>query len=493
MKAMKNTLKSSIIPSGSNKGTIWILMFLLTIQYDLFGQTATSIHRIANFHVSNNSRIKDLLLDNNKIFINSNYGLTVTDTNFQSIKLPDFLQTKRRSTSRIIPSRDGTKIITRDYEIIDFNSGEKINCQKRTFTSGIIGLVENNGDYFLATASDGLYVIEKINDKYDCFRRLKGGELYQRKQKRYTFETISSIEKSAGIVYIGTNRGLYYVNKDKFLQKLDFDDPVSALGSDSEELFIVTHTTLFAGTGVRKFPVSYFQELTSYDSIYTIQDVEVDPYDNIWMLSNNIIVYERKTGRNLILSPESTPRFGSPSAHKIIFFNDKALIGTVGSGIYQVDIPQFLNEATHQQTATDSLSSEAVVDWFDGTKRNLKSGQTFSVPNLYFVVNKTTLEEGSEKSIENLFVIIREIQETAIITKMEIHGHTSEVVNEQHEKNRELSQERSQAVKKRLREQGFDFPILTWGHGDEQPLDTLDLRNEINRRVEIIIDFHKSP
>ncbi len=131
-------------------------------------------------------------------------------------------------------------------------------------------------------------------------------------------------------------------------------------------------------------------------------------------------------------------------------------------------------EAAELQKQIDNLKAEA-------TERGL----VLTLGDLLFGFDSAELKAGNTSNLDRLVTFLKEYPERNAV----IEGHTDNVGNETY--NRELSQQRAEAVRSYLVQQGIGAERLTAvGLGQSQPVASNDSEagRQSNRRVEIIID-----
>jgi len=124
----------------------------------------------------------------------------------------------------------------------------------------------------------------------------------------------------------------------------------------------------------------------------------------------------------------------------------------------------------------------------DKFSKFLASGKTdgtaFSFDNLNFAVGSATIDAGSLTEIDNLAKILMAYKDINI----ELGGHTDNTGNA--DSNKTLSQQRAEAVKKRMVDQGVDGSRITAvGYGADKPVASNDTKEgqKQNRRTEVSI------
>ena len=114
----------------------------------------------------------------------------------------------------------------------------------------------------------------------------------------------------------------------------------------------------------------------------------------------------------------------------------------------------------------------------------VKKGNTYVLRNLYFDTNKTTIQERSEKSLNELFQFLNENKEVRI----KLIGHTDSVGSD--EDNQILSEGRASSVRQAMIDRGIEEErIEAEGRGESEPIDTNETEEgrQRNRRVMVEI------
>jgi len=112
-----------------------------------------------------------------------------------------------------------------------------------------------------------------------------------------------------------------------------------------------------------------------------------------------------------------------------------------------------------------------------------KGRQTLDVE---FDFNKAIIKQGYYKDIDDLAKVMKDYPDLKVV----IEGHTDNIGTAEYNKN--LSQERAEAVKKYLVEKGIDANRITaQGFGFDRPIASNDTEEgrQKNRRVEAAVDY----
>ena len=126
------------------------------------------------------------------------------------------------------------------------------------------------------------------------------------------------------------------------------------------------------------------------------------------------------------------------------------------------------------------FSVEALTFYLQPVKR----GNTYTIRNLYFDTNATTIQPQSEKSLNDLFTFLKENPEVRI----KLIGHTDSVGKD--EDNQVLSDGRAKSVRQEMINRGIEEDRMeAEGRGESEPIDTNDTEEgrQHNRRVVVEI------
>jgi len=117
-------------------------------------------------------------------------------------------------------------------------------------------------------------------------------------------------------------------------------------------------------------------------------------------------------------------------------------------------------------------------------------GTRVRIPHeLEFAVDKSTFDENKDPNKEILATLLEFLQKNTHVTKLRIEGHTDNTGKSEH--NKDLSQQRADAVAKWLIAHGIDASrIKTVGFGDSKPEvpNDSDAHRSQNRRTEFHVD-----
>lgn len=141
-------------------------------------------------------------------------------------------------------------------------------------------------------------------------------------------------------------------------------------------------------------------------------------------------------------------------------------------------------EPIHKEDLTKVLKVEKSED-FDSKNiksNQLKVGQRFALPNLYFEPDSYELSKEAKRTLLELFKFLKQNPEV----KIEIGGHTNTLPPDNYAQS--LSTNRAKNVAYFLFDRGIARSQITYqGYGKSRPIDTSDTKqaNFLNQRVEI--------
>ncbi len=114
-----------------------------------------------------------------------------------------------------------------------------------------------------------------------------------------------------------------------------------------------------------------------------------------------------------------------------------------------------------------------------------RAGNKAVTRNIYFDFGQSTIKEGSEQALNDLYKVMKDYPSL----KIEIGGHTDNVGS--HDSNMKLSLARAKKVAYWLTDKGISrYRIKPKGYGETKPLasnDDEEMGRELNRRIEIIV------
>jgi OOP family OmpA-OmpF porin len=144
-------------------------------------------------------------------------------------------------------------------------------------------------------------------------------------------------------------------------------------------------------------------------------------------------------------------------------------------------VPPNKNNSRKAYYFIDDVSLAPVLKPVEGITAIL-TGECFRLENLNFETDKAVIMEGSFDELKSLSKFLKTYPYLVVY----IDGHTDKTGTDAH--NNTLSEERAEAVKRFLVEDGVDATRLkTRGYGETSPIDLSNDNSLANRRVEITI------
>jgi outer membrane protein OmpA-like peptidoglycan-associated protein len=140
--------------------------------------------------------------------------------------------------------------------------------------------------------------------------------------------------------------------------------------------------------------------------------------------------------------------------------------------------------ASAKATAAEARTKELEQKLSDLNAKQTSRGLVLTLPDVLFDVGRATLKSGTHRAIDNLAQVMKENSDINV----RVEGFTDSTGSE--ETNRELSQQRADAVRMALVERGIEQNRITSrGFGESLPVasNKTPFGRQANRRVEIVV------
>lgn len=419
--------------------------------------------------------INDLTVIQDELYVAvQRYGLVILNEQAEPIRTIPFkhLYGRGRFIAHVVPTKNNGYFTISDLGDIRFNTGETSSAFDGNGDIGVINDVSYLENHiYLGTSNKGLlsFNVDVLN-RIARSAAINNAEHLGSKNDVISFANVEAVAKVQDELYVGGELGLGTIGGKivNIFKNIPVDNIIEnrkggVLVSSQNEIWeisaegdidlVIPDVSLLGLSPVR------------------VNDMEVDDFGNLWLVSDKVLAINLGNFDSVsLLDGGNEFSIGTFSAEEIAFLNGKAYIGTKGSGLIRLSIPQVSTAEYEKVLMVKTLggiyrglltadSGEVIVASMSsggGKYDTLKLNQEIDLGDLYFERSESAFKKDSYQKLDSISHKLRVVSQLVSVD-IEVYGYTS-IVSGQRGTNyaRKLSQKRADLVKSELVKRGVD-------------------------------------